>query len=102
MNSSNQQPIQQSLDQSQQTLQMQEKIDGFISAVTPQIQTLLILSVLVMVAVVLIAFMNMLYKWRVERAILRMDKNLEKLVAAQVPVETEEKKETKESSEKTE
>lgn len=95
------QQVQQSLGQTQQqTQQIQQQIDSLMGSVQPMLQILLVVSVLATIAFILFYFMHMLHKWRVEKAILRIDKNLEKLVAAQVPVVAEEKPETDKSSDK--
>lgn len=77
----NQQLLQDALSSNQQ--QTQQQIDTIVNKLQPQIQQAIFISAALTVVVLLIMLMNAIYKWRVERAILRMDKNLEKLLLTQ-------------------
>lgn len=59
---------------------MQQQVDMIIDKLQPQLQLLILISATIMVVFVIITLINSIYKWRVERAILRMDKNLKQLV----------------------
>lgn len=71
--------------QQQSQQQTQQQIDNAIAKLQPQVEQVVLISTLLTVVIVLIMLINAMYKWRVERAILRMDKNLEKLILVQAP-----------------
>lgn len=51
----------------------------------PIIRMILTIGALMSVVFVIVALANLLHKWRVERAILRIDKNLQSMVDANKP-----------------
>lgn len=70
--------------------QTQPQINGMLNDMQGQIQFFLT-ATLVMSAIITIAFViNAIYKIRVERAILRIDRNVQKLVGAQTGGESNE------------
>lgn len=71
--------------QSSSTQMQQQAVDSLISKIEPQLQLLLTIGTLVSILFALIAIINLIHKWRIERAILRMDKNLQSLVASKAP-----------------
>jgi hypothetical protein len=94
------------MDKTQQLIQQQDQLQNltnllggngqsdFMSQFNSIFQMLMVISILVSIAFILFFILHFIHKWRVESAILRMDKNLEKLVAAQVPVPVDETKES--------
>lgn len=68
--------------------QSQQQIDTVFNKLQPQLQILTAVGVLLTIVIIIVSIVNALYKWRVERAILRMDKNLKKLLEAQVATPT--------------
>jgi len=69
--------------------QQTQQVDQVLNKLQPQLQLLTVVGVVLTIIVVVVMLFNNLYKWRVERAILNIDKNLEKLVKAQVSAEAE-------------
>lgn len=66
--------------QSSSTQQQQQAVNSLLTKLEPQIQLLFTIGTLLSVAFIVIALVNLIHKWRVARAILRMDKNLQSLV----------------------
>ena len=66
--------------------QASDQLQHTLTAIQPQLQLFLIISTILTVIICIAFLVNAIYKMRVERAILRIDKNLEKLVKHQVPV----------------
>ncbi|USN96312.1 MAG: hypothetical protein H6797_04530 [Candidatus Nomurabacteria bacterium] len=78
----------------------QQLVNQLIDKVQPQLQLLITISIVLSIIIVVLMLVNWLYKWRVERAILRMDKNLQILVDKHVDVSSNEKGGTKFTPEK--
>lgn len=88
------------LDGSQNSqTQAQDQLQNTLHALQPQIQLFLIISTILTIIIAVGFLVNAIYKMRVERAILRIDKNLEKLVKQQIPAVEESTAETNQSSE---
>lgn len=75
----------------QSTEQVQASIEQAINSLKPQIELMVMVGILAVVAYILLRVLDSLHKLRIEKAILRMDKNLELLVADKKPVQTDEK-----------
>jgi len=56
---------------------------GIIDQLQPQLQLFFVISTIITVLILVIFIVNLVYRLRVERAILRIDKNLQKLVGDQ-------------------
>lgn len=71
------------LGNTQTQAQQQDLINQIVDKIQPQLQLLVTVGIAVSVLVTVLVVINWFYKWRVERAILRMDKNIQKLVELQ-------------------
>lgn len=70
---------------SQASTATQDQLHSLLQSIQPQLQILLVLGIVMSVTVFLGLLINSIYKIRVERAILRIDKNIQRLVDYQVP-----------------
>ncbi len=61
--------------------QQQAQMDHLTDTIQSQMQTYLPFMMILSGLVVVVLLLNMFHKWRLERAILRIDKNLQKLVS---------------------
>jgi predicted nucleic-acid-binding protein len=75
----------------QQQEQVQASIEQAIESLKPQIELMVTVSIMAVVVYILLKVLDSLHKRRIEKAIMRMDKNLELLVADKKPVQTDEK-----------
>jgi hypothetical protein len=82
------------MDKNQQTIdsllnsagsQSSDQISQLMDKIQPMLQLLIVISTLLTIALIVLYLFNSIHKWRVNRAILRMDKNLQLLVDAQIP-----------------
>jgi len=71
--------------QSSSTQLQQQAVESILAQYEPIIRMLLTIGALMSVVFVLVALADLLHKWRVERAILRIDKNLQSMVDAGKP-----------------
>ena len=71
--------------QSSSTQLQQQAVESILAQYEPIIRMLLIIGALMSVVFVIVALANLLHKWRVERAIFRIDKNLQSMVDASKP-----------------
>lgn len=92
-----QQTLNSLLDNSQN--QQQELISQFIDKLQPQLQVLVTVSIVLSVFMAILVLVNSIYKWRVERAILRIDKNVQALAEHHVGLSANEKTNAKSSNE---
>jgi cytoskeletal protein RodZ len=69
--------------QDQMELQMQESMNQALEQIMPQLQLFMTFFLILSVISVLVIIIGTIYKVRVQRAILRMDKNIQLLVAQQ-------------------
>lgn len=63
----------------------QDQLHALLQSIQPQIQIFLTLGIIMSVVVFIGLLINSIYKIRVERAILRIDRNIQRLVDYQVP-----------------
>lgn len=82
------------------TAQTQPQINDFFSQLNSQLQWVSTVVVLLSVLWVIFMLITAFHRWRQHAAIMRIDKNLQKLVAAQVPAEEEEPTDTKQKEQK--
>lgn len=71
--------------QSSSTQMQQQAVDSLLTNLQPQLELMLTIGTLLSVAFMLVVLINVIHKWRVARAILRMDKNLQTLVDTNKP-----------------
>lgn len=71
--------------QSSSTQLQQQAVESILAQYEPIIRMLLTIGALMSVLFVIVTLANLLHKWRVERAILRIDKNLQSMVDANKP-----------------
>ncbi|MDQ5982881.1 MAG: hypothetical protein QG549_879 [Patescibacteria group bacterium] len=71
--------------QSSSTQLQQQAVESILAQYEPIIRMLLTIGALMSVVFVIVALANLLHKWRVERAIFRIDKNLQSMVDASKP-----------------
>ncbi len=62
-----------------------------IAGLQSQTQLLLVLGTILSILVTILFAASLIHKWRVQSAIIRIDKNLKKLVDYQVPTDEKEK-----------
>ena len=65
----------------------QDQLRVLLESIQPQLQLFLALGIVMSVVIFIGLLVNSIYKIRVERAILRIDRNIQKLVDYQVPDE---------------
>ena len=63
----------------------QDQLRTLLESIQPQLQLFLTLGIIMSVVIFIGLLINSIYKIRVERAILRIDRNIQKLVDYQVP-----------------
>lgn len=73
----------------QQQEQVQASIEQTVESLKPQIELMVIVSVLAIAVYILLKLLDSLHKRRVEKAILRIDRNLELLVADNKPTKSD-------------
>lgn len=73
----------------QQQEQVQASIEQAIESLKPQIELMVMVSIMAVVVYILLKVLDSLHKRRIEKAIMRMDKNLELLVADKKAVKTD-------------
>ncbi len=74
--------------QSSSTQMQQQAVDSLLTNLQPQLELMLTIGTLLSVVFMLVVLINVIHKWRVARAILRMDKNLQTLVDTNKPAPT--------------
>ncbi len=63
----------------------QDQLRTLLESIQPQLQLFLTLGIVMSVVIFIGLLINSIYKIRVERAILRIDRNIQKLVDYQIP-----------------
>lgn len=71
----------------EQQEQVQASIEQAIESLKPQIELMVMVGIMTAVAYILLKVLDSLHKRRIEKAIMRMDKNLALLVADKIPAE---------------
>lgn len=62
-----------------------QQINDTLTSLKPLLEQVTIASIILSVVITVVFIINAVYKLRVERAILRIDKNVQLLLAAQTP-----------------
>jgi hypothetical protein len=83
----NQSDLQQLLSGSQSTIDPTEAINKALAPMMPMLSVLFVIGTVLSVILVIYFIVNLVQKQHTHRAILRIDKNLQRLVDAQLPTE---------------
>lgn len=71
------------------TAQTQPQITAFFDDLKGQLQLFIFITIILSAVIAVVMIINVIQRWRSHAAIMRIDKNLQKLVDATIPTEIE-------------